>query len=276
MYTYGSKEPAMTQLHQCDLSSPQRAAVLESLAERMRQIEGTRWSVGSGEVISSGQAELDALLSEGGFRRGTLVEWLGRGDASGAGTLALLAACEALSVGGSLVVIDRTRRFYPPAAIGLGIRLEQLIVVRPGSDADQDWALDQVLRSRGVAVVWCAVERADDHAFRRWQLAAEGSGVLGFLLRGPEARAEPSWAELRLGVEPLRRPATQSIRTRRLRVELLRSRMGQTGRAIELELPEPRAWHGLHSWRGKHHETGSLHLAPSMAAATTRRRSRRA
>jgi protein ImuA len=255
---------------------PDRAAVLESLTERMRQIEGARWSPGCDEVISSGHAALDGLLPAGGFRRGTLVEWLALRPASGAGMLALLAARQALEAGGVLVVIDRGRRFYPPAAIGLGIALEQLIVVRPGSAADEAWALDQVLRWRGVAAAWCAVERADDHTLRRWQLAVESSGTLGFLLRGEEARGEPSWAELRLGIQPLARPASQRSRARRLRVELLRARTGPTGQAIELEIPEPNLGRGWHSWRGKQDEAGSLHLAPSVAAATTGRRSRRA
>ena len=263
----------MPQFLQLNDSGTQRAVLVQSLTEQMRQIEGTRWKAGAGEVVSSGDATLDTLLPDRGFRRGALVEWLGKNDASGAGTLALVAAREALATGGALVVFDRARKFYPPAALALGIPLEQLILVRPRNQADQDWALDQVLRSRGVAVAWCAVERTDDHAFRRWQLAAESSGVMGFLLRGPQARGESSWAEVRLGIEPLAGPRDEPSRTRRLRVELLRARTGQTGRAIELELPESRAWyHG----RDKHHETGALHLAPSMAPAATRRRSRRA
>src|SRR6185295_1802088 len=85
--------------------------------------------------------------------------------------------------------------------------LERMIVVRPRSEADQAWALDQALRCQGVAAVWCFAEERDSHAWRRWQLAAESSGVLGLLVREAEAREEPCWADLRLLVEPLAQPS---------------------------------------------------------------------
>lgn len=279
-----------------------RARVVASLAEQLRELEGARFQGhgGAGEVVSTGLAGLDRMLPEGGLRRGTLVEWLsgddgrgsggsnygrgsgansrgsgGRFDGGGAGTLALLAAREALGTGGALVVIDRARRFYPPAALGLGVPLERLILVRPSTAADEAWALDQVLRSRGVAAVWCPLEQADEHAQRRWQLAAETSGVLGLLVRAPAARGEPSWAELRLGVRPLVRQTTQ--RTRRLHVEVLRSRSGPAGETVEVDLPERitgNEWQG--GWRGAHHEADAVSVASTMAFAADRRRSRRA
>ena len=78
-------------------------------------------------VVSSGCPALDRVLPENGFRVGTLVEWIGRGEGSGAATLALRAAAAACcgsdvlvggasvgagpvggaSVGGTLVVLDR-------------------------------------------------------------------------------------------------------------------------------------------------------------------------
>lgn len=261
-----------------------RAGIVAALAHQVRELEGERFGRGAGEAISTGLAALDQLLPDGGLRRGTIVEWLGetavRGSgrdqaraASGAGTLALLAARSALQAGGVLVVLDRPRRFYPPAALAWGIPLDRLIVVRPSRATDEAWAVDQCLRSRGVAAVWLALETADEHTLRRWQLAAESSGTLGLLVRGGHARSEPSWAELRLGVQPL----SQSVpeRTRRLRVELLRARSGTAGRAVEVDLPAHEAEQEGWGWRGASHETGALHLASSVAA-TTNRRSRRA
>ena len=164
--------------------------LVEVLAEQVRQIEGARrpaW----GDAISSGFAGLDRLLPGGGLKRGSLVEWLcipgagGTGGAAGAGetgrvsgaggtggsfggggagTLALCAAREAAAAGGAVVVIDRSRRFYPPAAVRLGLELGRLVVVRPQSDEDEAWAIDQLLRSLGVTAVWCPVAEPDDHA----------------------------------------------------------------------------------------------------------------
>lgn len=250
-----------------------RAAMVEQLADELRRFEAGRWKAGD-EVVSSGSATLDRLLPEGGLRRGALVEWLSASQGSGAGTLALLAARQALAEGGVLVVVDRSGRFYPPAAAELGIALERMIVVRPAGEADHAWALDQVLRSRGVAAAWSVVDRADDHALRRWQLAAETSGVVGLLLRPAEARREPSWAELRLAVEPIAEPLARP-RGRRLRVTLLRARSGTSGRTVEVEIPPQEAWPD-HLPRGISHETRPVHLASQLAPATARRRARRA
>lgn len=94
----------------------------------------------------------------GGLRRGAVAEWLSAAVASGAQTLALLAAREACREGKSLIVVDRQRRFYPPAAAAWGIDLSRLIVVHPASEAEELWAIDQALRCRGVAAVWAKRE----------------------------------------------------------------------------------------------------------------------
>jgi hypothetical protein len=291
------------------MSVPQRAWVaemVETLAEEVRRIEGTR-RVAPAEVVSTGSQALDRLLPGGGFRRGTLVEWLAGSAASGAATLALYAAAQAARAGGAVVVIDEQASFYPPAALALGIDLEQLIVVRPAGKTDHHWAIDQVLRSRGVAAVWCAPGPSDDHTLRRWQLAAESSGVVGMLLRPEQARDEPSWAELRLGVAPCRAgeplsasptitgrqacdagqlvasrralDAGQLIagRRRRLRVELVRARQAEAGKSTLVELPCRDVGPAVHdALRSNPDETRPVHLASSLAAAKTRRRSRRA
>ena len=179
-----------------------RTICLEELRQRIARLEAARRCGGS-TTVTSGSTALDGILPEGGLRRGTLVEWLSAGEGTGAWTLALLAARETCRHGGSLAVLDRRGDFYPPAAVRLGIEPEQLLVVHAESAADHDWAMDQVLRSPAVAAVLAWPERLDGHTFRRWQLAVEQGGGLGLLLRPAAARADPSWADVRLLVEPL-------------------------------------------------------------------------
>ncbi|MGD9724573.1 MAG: hypothetical protein AB7O59_04090, partial [Pirellulales bacterium] len=57
------------------LHSREIPQVVAELAEQVRQIESRRAGSGA-ESISSGDPRLDRLLPDGGFRRGTLVEWL--------------------------------------------------------------------------------------------------------------------------------------------------------------------------------------------------------
>ncbi len=258
--------------------------IIEVLAEQVRQIEGTKRPAPT--VISSGSPALDRLLPDQGLRSGSLVEWLLGGAGSGAATLALGAARQAAGDEGTLVVVDRKGLFYPPAAANLGIDLARLIVVRPESDEDHAWALDQVLRCPGVAAAWCFPGEQDNPTWRRWQLAAEASGVLGLLLRSAGARHEPCWAELRLLVEPIvARPIGPSAgRSRRFRVELLRSRTGHAGGTVELEIPgrgdaprqERLAKQHMAKAGESNDETRTVHLASQLAAPKTRRRSRRA
>jgi protein ImuA len=178
---------------------------------------------------------------------------------SGAATLAFLAAGEALrrsearASPGAVVVLDPWGEFYPPAAVRWGLDPARLIVVHPGNRADYQWAFDQALRCSCVAaaIAWPdAVRRqqpqqgsssrkgagVNGHTFRRWQLAAEGGGGLGLMIRPLCARHEPSWADVRMLVEPLPAAAPHGA-ARRLRVTLLRCRGGMQERVVELEIP---------------------------------------
>jgi protein ImuA len=218
--------------------------------------------------ISTGVEALDRLLPDAGFRKGTLVEWLA--EAGSGDQLALLAAAPALVEDRPLFVIDGEATFYPPAAAALGIDLSRLVLVRPRKaaratttgaktaaktavkkEAPNDetlWALEQTLQSRGVAVTFCRLERMNARVFRRLQLAVERGGGVGFLIRAPSARSDPSWSDVRLSVEAV--PATfspgkLSLSGRRWRVEVLRCRRGAAGqRSIVLEFND--ATHTLH------------------------------
>lgn len=113
------------------------------------------------------------------------------------------------------------------------------------------WALEQTLQSRGVAVTFCRLPRPSARVFRRLQLAAERGGGLGFLIRAPSARNEPSWSDVRLWVESVPELISQSDTGefspsgRRWRVEVLRCRRGAAGqRSILLEYND--ATHTVH------------------------------
>src|SRR5260221_14249410 len=77
--------------------------VVRSLAERVQRIETARrpqWQ----DVVASGMASLDRLLPEGGFRRGTLVEWLAGAAGGGGGGGGLWGAGRGAGGGGGPVV----------------------------------------------------------------------------------------------------------------------------------------------------------------------------
>ena len=223
-------------------SLPRREEIVEQLRKDVQRLEEPRLPA---ERISSGHARLDRLLPAGGFRRGSLVEWLGAAG-TGASSFALLAAQGACRDGRPLVVIDRQRRFYPPGAASLGIDLANVVVVHPRSDQDAHWATCQALDCRGVGAVLCWPQTGDSRVLRQWQLAAETGGTLGLLVRSEKARTRSTWSDVQLQVQPLAGPRAANCR---VRIAVTYCRGGTSGRHVDLEI---------------HEETGVIHDASTL------------
>ncbi len=225
--------------------NPARAHTLQELAERLGKIEKARRllninvtkpgiNLAQAGLAPTGIAALDGLLPQGGFRDGTLIEWLADSAACGVDLLALVSARALLRDGRALVVLDRERTFYPPAAAAWGLALAQTIVVRPANPAEELWALEQCLQSAGVGVSLCRLERATSRVLRRLQLAAEKGGGLGFLLRPLSVLGQAVWSDVRLAVAAVE----SSSSNRRCRVELVRCRRGGGEKSVILELDD--------------------------------------
>ena len=176
----------------------EQLALLQRLSQEIASLETSSGRSAEQTARSStGCAALDALLPRGGYAAGSVVEYLRSTPACGASTLAWAAAAAALeATDGFLVVVDTQHQIYPPSLVSHGIDLAKVIFVRPHSQADALWAVDQALRTKTVAAVIADLERIDDRSARRLQLAAECGQSLALLLRGWQARLQPSWAEV--------------------------------------------------------------------------------
>lgn len=222
--------------------------VVHELRERIQGVAagGQR---AEGKYVSTGFEALDRILGHGGLRRGSLIEWTGAGEGSGAATLALKVAANVLRHDGTFVVIDKAGEFYPVAAADLGMALERTIVVRPESRHDALWAWEQSLRCPGVAITFGWIDAIDDRVLRRLQLAVETGGGLGFLLRSPNGRSGPSWATTRINVRSAaKRYQREDSLTRWMQVSL------SHGETVEVELP---------------HEASDVSLVPELAHSAT-------
>lgn len=264
--------------------SKTRAETVQHLAQQLSRVERAAGSRGSRSVSAesfTGIAELDAILPNVGAAEGMLVEWLAPSKGSGAEPLLFRMAREAMRQDGNLVIVDPSAEFYPPTAGCWGIALQRTVVVHPENERDMFWAFEQALRCPGVAVAVCFVSQLNDRVFRRLQLAVEQGGGLGLLLRGTRYRDQPSWADVRLKVTPLKAhhtsegrelsprlelqdtnstgsADTESANTgRRMLVELLRCRGRGTSRRLELEMND---------------ETGAVRLVSQLAAPKVVRR----
>lgn len=155
-------------------------------------------------VYSTGCEDLDALLPHQGVRRGSLVEWVGSTSASRAGTLSLIAGKQVCPKERPAVIIDVQHELFPLSLSLLGFDLSRVVLIRPSSEKEALWAFEEALRSVAIGMVWANIERLNSTNFRRLQLAVEASAGIGFLVRSAKALKQPSWAEARLLVHPLR------------------------------------------------------------------------
>lgn len=154
---------------------------------------------------STSCGSFDSLLPGHGIREGSLIEWLGEGDVSGVGLVSLVVGRQVCPRGRPVVLIDTRHDLFPLSLSLLGFDLSQLVLVRPDNEREALWACEEALRCDAVGLVWANLDPPNSTSFRRLQLAVESSAGIGFLVRSAQSLRQPSWAEVRLKVQP--RPA---------------------------------------------------------------------
>lgn len=199
-------------------------AVLERLRERIRTLQAAPRQLLS--VLRTGLAPVDALLPGGGFPLGQVVELCGEA-ASGRARLAFRAVAEAHRALRLAAWVDGPGALYPPALLPLGVRLDQLLVVRTREPRQLAWSALQLLRSGAFAVVGLDLThtqvRLSPPESRRLVDAATRSGGLLLVLTPLEAPAD--------GTLRLRISAEGPVG---LRLEVVRSRQGSMARTVEI------------------------------------------
>lgn len=199
-----------------------RESLMADLRGRAAAISSSP-AMDSAEQFSTGSPTVDSWLPGGGLKRGWICEWVAGHDASGASTLAMLAAAStikpardterdvvsgagapkdvAFAHSGPIIVVDPTATFHASAAIACGISPQRIVVCRCRTRADAVWAMDQSLRCSSVAAVWATLPwNLNDRDARRLQLAAEAGRTPGLFVLQRSARVRPSFAAVRLHV----------------------------------------------------------------------------
>jgi len=226
--------------------SHDRRAVLERLRARLARLEALER--GGGATMALGLPGIDGALSGGGLGRGCLHELCGASAAHGVALGAALGFAAALlgrlmADGGHAVWIGPRDELFGPGLAELGLAPERLIVVRARPRDARLWALEEALRSPGLAAALAEVDQLSLTQSRRLQLAAEAKGVTALLLRPLQASATPSAAATRWQIAAA--PSDKAGGPRRTsglprwRISLVRCRGGRTG-----------------SWRISWHEDG--------------------
>jgi hypothetical protein len=206
---------------------------LRVLARRLRPANLAR----SGSEWDLGIPALTHLLPKDFSASGFFMEWLRDAPEAPAESLALQQVRARLHRHpGPWVVVDEGRAFSPACVARWGISLDRLLVIRPDSQADGWWAVEQAFRCPGVAETWCWADRAPEIVLRRWKLALEAGGGAGVVFRTAAAGRQPSWADVRWRVIPL--GGEGQSQGRRVRVELLSCRGAFRTGAVDLEIDD--------------------------------------
>lgn len=243
--------------------APDAQQIVTRLGEQIRGIQAHIRR--AGPVISSGSSALDGCLPQGGFLGGTILELTTpRGLPVGATSIALRIAKQAIqpdselnhtsgsttgnlttstpsTAGKYVVLIEPPIPYYPPALEHLGLPLERVIGLRPTNYADLLWSLDQALRCPAVGCVIANLDRLDDRAARRLQLATETGGGLAILVRpAVDARNERSWADVQWYVSS--EAPTPFSSTRWFRMTLKRCSGGRAGARLRIGIGAYGEW----------------------------------
>jgi len=160
-------------------------AVLNSLRTQIRQLEhgGELGSALPSQVdptVSLGDPEIDSALPWGGLPVTGLHEIFG--DTAALGFAVALIQKIAGDSEAPILWCQHGSDLYGPGVAEFGIDPDRLILVQGKSDSDILWAMEEGLRSSGIAAVVGRPYKIPPIAGRRLQLAAEENGVPGLLL----------------------------------------------------------------------------------------------
>ncbi len=179
------------------------AAAMTALRQEIRRIEGFKNPSGRG-ALRFGIPEIDNALPEKSFPLGVTHEFISQHAEETAATAGFLSGILSLLLreSGSIAWIGSRKTFYAPGLAAYGFDPKRIIFIEADRSQDALWALEEALRCKGLAAAVGEIGDADLTATRRLQLAAEGSGTTGLLLRTKPRKTGNSACVTRWHISP--------------------------------------------------------------------------
>ena len=163
------------------LGGGKKDAALAALRATLRRLEGPGRAAAG--VVPTGFEAIDRVLPEGGLARGALHEIVGEGADRAAASGFVIRLLRGLAAEGPVLWCLADPELYGPGLQRLGLAPDRLILARTRRDVDLLWAMEEGLKTPGLAAVLGEPQKLDLTASRRLQLAAESVGGLGLVLR---------------------------------------------------------------------------------------------
>jgi protein ImuA len=196
------------------ISKVTQKPIMESLREKIRRIERGTPSREQRRVrhVPLGIEAIDEALPWAGLPPSGLHEIFGASTGTGGGKfqdnspatgfsillMARLAKAHSAGDKGQVLWAHQGAPLYGPGLVSLGSNFslspDQVILLQARDDTEVLWAMEEGLRSGGLAAVLGQVGRIDMIASRRLQLASEAGESSGLLLRPPSRKLAASSA----------------------------------------------------------------------------------
>lgn len=210
-------------------------AIISDLRDRIQHLEGAMTRPKT--VLPFAVPSIDERLPGGGLAYGAIHEFAGgaAGAVDGAAA-ALFAAGIAARTRGMVVWCLARPDLFAPALAQVGLHPDRVIYVEAIKEEYVLEAFEEALRCRGLGAVVAETVRLPMVISRRLQLAAEGSGTIGLIIRrwrrqteagdfGHPTAAATRWRISVLPSEPLPVPG---IGRARWLAELIRVKAGES------------------------------------------------
>jgi protein ImuA len=164
------------------MARPSANPIISELRERIQHLEGA--AARATAVLPFGIPGIDERLPGGGLAYGAIHEFAGGGAAAIDGAAAaLFAAGVAARTKGVVVWCLARPDLFAPALAGAGLHPDRVIYVEAVREEHVLEACEEALRFGGLGAVVAEAVRLPMVVSRRLQLAAEGSGTLGLIIR---------------------------------------------------------------------------------------------
>lgn len=209
-----------------------RSEIISRLRTDILRLQGIKEPESQAERIGLGPIE--SAFPNGVFPIGSVHEFMGSTPEQVAATCGfvggLLAAL--MRQGGICLWICASGTLFPPAIHTFGVEPDRIIFVHVKRDRDTLWAMEEALKSEGLAAVVAELHEMDFKQSRRLQLAVEKSRVTGFVLRSNPLGVGNTACAARWQIRPLPSQTVSGlpgVGFPRWQVELLKVRNGNPG-----------------------------------------------
>ncbi|MET1054258.1 MAG: Error-prone repair protein ImuA [Pedobacter sp.] len=137
--------------------------------------------------------------------------------------------------GAACVWVSTSRRLFPAALSAFNVAPERIIFIDVKTEREALWITEEALKCEGLAAVVAELNEISLVESRRLQLAVEGSGVTGFILRKDGRKTASTVAAARWQISPMPSVTEEGLPGLgfpRWQVDLLKVRNGNPGSFI--------------------------------------------